>query len=202
MAPQHDDADEQADVAGFGRPEGLDCRARRFRLLVPEANQQIGAESDQLPADEELHQVRREHQPHHREREKRLVGVVPSEPRWRLLAQVSQGIELNEQRDQCDEHEHHRGGFVDQDADGGEWLPLGRQPVPRETRGGTVVASPPGDRCSQGTGGAENRQPGSGPAGSPERHGESQDQKRRCRKQERRERESAGVRHHPFRRSR
>ena len=164
MAPQHDDADEQADVTGLGRPEGLHRRTRRFRLLIPEADQQIGAESDQLPADEELHQVRREHQPHHREREERLVGVVPSEPRRRLVAQVSQRVDLDEQRDQRDEHEHHRGGLVGEDADCGERSPLGRQPVPREAGGGAVVASPPGDRCGQRTGRAENRQPGGGPA--------------------------------------
>ena len=48
--------------------------ARRLGLAVPVADQQVRAEADQLPADEQLQEVRREHQPHHREREQRLVA--------------------------------------------------------------------------------------------------------------------------------
>ena len=81
LAPQEHDADEQAHVAGLGRPERLDRRARRLGPLIPVADQQVGAEADQLPADEELEEVRREDEPHHREREERLVGVVAAERR-------------------------------------------------------------------------------------------------------------------------
>ena len=57
-------------------PERLHRRARRRRPLVPEADQQVRAETDQLPEHEHLEEGRREHEPQHREREERLVGVV------------------------------------------------------------------------------------------------------------------------------
>ena len=79
LAIQEHDADQEADVARLGRPERLHRRPRRLGPLVPVADQQIGAEPDQLPADEELDEVGREHEPHHREREERLVGVVAAE---------------------------------------------------------------------------------------------------------------------------
>ncbi len=40
----------KADVARLGRPERLDRRARGLGLLIPEADQQVGAEADQSPS--------------------------------------------------------------------------------------------------------------------------------------------------------
>ena len=121
--PEHDDADEQADVAGFRRPERLDRRARGFGLLIPEADQQVRAEPDQLPADEELQQVGREHQPHHREREERLVGVVAPRPGGGSSLRYASEYTWTRKRDQRDEHEHHRGRLVGEHADRGERRP-------------------------------------------------------------------------------
>ena len=70
---------EQADVAGLRDPERLDRRARRLRLVIPEADQQVRADADQLPADEQLQEVRRQHHAHHRKREERLERVVAAE---------------------------------------------------------------------------------------------------------------------------
>ena len=105
---QHHDADQQADVAGLRDPERLDRRARRGGALVPEADQQVRAEADQLPAHEQLQEVRRERQPHHREREQRLIGVVAAERGRRLVVQVAERIELHQQRHERDEAEHDR----------------------------------------------------------------------------------------------
>ena len=87
---QHHDADQQPDVAGLRRPERLERGARRFRLPIPEANQEIRADADQLPAHEELQEIRREHHAHHREREQRLEGVVAAERGPRLIAQIAE----------------------------------------------------------------------------------------------------------------
>ena len=54
LPPQQHDADQQPDVAGLRRPERLDRGARGLGLLIPVADQQVRAEADQLPADEQL----------------------------------------------------------------------------------------------------------------------------------------------------
>ncbi len=53
---------------------------RGGRTLVPEADQEIRAEPDQLPEDEHLQESGSEHEAQHREDEERLVGVVAAEP--------------------------------------------------------------------------------------------------------------------------
>ena len=106
--PQHDDPDQQADVARLGDPERLHRGARGGRPLIPEADQQVRAEADQLPAHEQLQQVRRQHESHHREREERLIDVVAAERRRRLVVQVAERVELDEQRHERDEAQHDR----------------------------------------------------------------------------------------------
>jgi hypothetical protein len=77
LPPQEDDPDEEAHVRGLGDPEGLDGGPSRLRARVPVADEEVGAETHQLPADEELGEVRGEHQSHHREGE-RATGTCSS----------------------------------------------------------------------------------------------------------------------------
>ena len=95
-------------------------------LWYPEPDKEIRAEPDELPADEELDEVGREDQAHHRKREERLIGVVAAERRRRLIAQVAQRVHLHETGDQRDEREHDRRLGIGEDADGRQRLPLGR----------------------------------------------------------------------------
>ena len=74
---EHQDADQEAEVAKASRHEGLERRGRRIRqvgirpasacAIEPEADQQVGREAHQLPADEEHQEVGAEHQDQHRE---------------------------------------------------------------------------------------------------------------------------------------
>src|SRR3972149_5941650 len=85
--PQHDDPDDEAEVADLRDPERLHRGARRRGGLGPVPDEQVGAEPDQLPEHEHLKEARREHEAEHREGEQRLVGVVAAERRRRLLAE-------------------------------------------------------------------------------------------------------------------
>ena len=77
-------------------------------FAIPEADQQVRADADQLPADEELQQIRREHHAHHREGEQRLERVVAAERRRRLVAQIAGRIDLHQQRHQRHQQQHRR----------------------------------------------------------------------------------------------
>ena len=69
-APQHEDADHEAEVADAVAEECLLRGVRGGVLLIPVADEQIGTESDQLPEDEGHDEIVRQDDAGHREHEK------------------------------------------------------------------------------------------------------------------------------------
>ena len=80
VGPDDQQADDEAGVADAVDDERLVRRVAGARPLVVEADQEERADADQLPADEHLEQVVREHQVEHREAEQRQVQEEPAEP--------------------------------------------------------------------------------------------------------------------------
>ena len=68
------DAEREAEIADPVDDEGLDGGGVGRRPVVPEADQQIGAEAHALPAEEELHEIVGRHQHQHAEGEQAEIG--------------------------------------------------------------------------------------------------------------------------------
>jgi hypothetical protein len=109
------DAEQEAEIADAVDQERLEVGEDRRRLLVPEADQQVGHQAHRFPAEEQLQEVVAHHQHQHAEGEQRdvaeetLVAVV--------LVHVADGVDVHQQRDEGDHHHHHRGQLVDHEAD-------------------------------------------------------------------------------------
>ena len=74
--------------------------------VVPEADQEIGAEPDALPAEEELHEIVRRHQHQHEEGEE---AQIRHEARDRVVVRhVADGIDVDHARDDRHHRHHHR----------------------------------------------------------------------------------------------
>ena len=174
-APEEHDAHDEADVAQLGDPERLHRGARRGGSRVPVADQEIRAQADQLPEDEHLEKVRRQDQPDHREGEERLVRVVPSERRRRLVVQVGHRVDLHQQGDQRDQHQHRHRQGVDHHPDRGQRPLVGRQPRPRDR--GLGPTRPQEQRPHERGGHRDDGQPAGQPAGAPDgrHHGQQQE---------------------------
>ena len=106
-----EDAEREAEIADAVDDKGLDRRGVGGGLLIPEADQQIGSETDALPAEEHLHQIIGGHQHQHGEGEQRQIG---EEARTvRIFVHVADRIEVHEARHGVDHDEHHRRQRVD-----------------------------------------------------------------------------------------
>ena len=98
-AKTQEDAEREAEVADPVDDEGLDRRGVGRRLLVPEADQQIGGEADAFPAEEHLHQIVGRHQHQHGEGEQRQIGEEARPAR--VLGHVADRIEVDERTRRC-----------------------------------------------------------------------------------------------------
>ena len=107
-----EDPDQEADVADPVDDEGLLARVARALLVEPEADQQVGAEPDALPADEQDGIVRAEHQRQHREHEQVQVGHVAGVAR--VVAHVPDRVDVDQEADEGDDQDHHRRERVEQ----------------------------------------------------------------------------------------
>ena len=94
-----EDAEREAEIADAVDDEGLDRRGVGFRLVIPEADQQIAREADALPAEEQLHQVVGRHQHQHGEGEQRQIGEEARPVR--ILVHVADRIEVHEAPTRC-----------------------------------------------------------------------------------------------------
>ena len=106
-----EDSEAEAEVADAVDDERLERRGIGRRLVVPEADQQVGSETHTFPAEEHLHQAVGRHQHQHREAEQRQIG---EEPRLaRVLLHIAPAVEVDEARDGRHDDQHHRGQAVD-----------------------------------------------------------------------------------------
>ena len=184
------------DVARLGDPEGLHRRARRLGPRVPVADQEVGAEAHQLPADEELDEVGGEHDPHHREREQRLVGVVAAEGGRRLVGEIAERVDLDQEGHEGHQDQHQGGVGVREHAHRGEHAVLHRDPVPEHpARHVRHRRAPRRDRAHQRGQRDHDREPRGRLPGAAKRDDEAQDQEGEAGRQPGPEREVAGDGH-------
>src|SRR5437868_9066438 len=102
--PDHENAEHETKIANSISDEGLFSGIGGGIALEPVADEQIGAQADQLPEDEQHHEIVREHDAQHREHEERkgseitrFAGIVPH---------VTERINMNKTADAGDKHEH------------------------------------------------------------------------------------------------
>ena len=110
------DTEHEAEVADPVHQEGLDRRRAGRRPLVPEADQQIGAQPDAFPAEEHLQEIVGAHQHQHGEGEQAEIG---EEARYmRIVGHVADGIDMDQERRGGHHEHHHRGQHVEAQAPG------------------------------------------------------------------------------------
>ena len=100
-------------------------------VAEPEADQQVGAETDAFPADEHDREARPEHQhqhEHHEEVEVREVARVP-----RVFLHVADAEQVDQAADTGDDQEHHGGELVHLEGQV-ELERADRQPAPEARR--------------------------------------------------------------------
>ncbi len=116
-----EDAEDHAEVPDPVRHErllpGRGRRERRDRrvLVVVVSDQEIRAEPDALPPDEEHRQVVRQDEDEHREHEEVEVGEEAPVPR--LLLHVPDAVDVDQRPDERDEREHQRRQHVEPERD-------------------------------------------------------------------------------------
>ena len=115
FVPDHEDADEEQDVPDAGDEECFLRRRGGLRLVVPESDEQVGAEAHDLPEDQELQEVVRADGPEHPGREEADLRVVARLAF--LLVHVAEGIDENQEAEERHEDEHQRTEVVDQERD-------------------------------------------------------------------------------------
>ena len=114
--PEQAQAHQHADVADPVDDERLVGRVAVDFLLVPEADQQVRADADQLPEDEDHEDVARGDQAEHREAKEREIG---EEPRiTRVVVHVAHRVDVDQGRDERDHEEHDDAQIVDRDSQG------------------------------------------------------------------------------------
>ena len=111
------DADDEGRVADPVDQEGLHAGLGRRRPLEPEADQEIGAKPDALPADEHQDDVRGQDQHEHEEGEQVQEGEVSGIAL--VFGHVSDRIDVDEQADARDDQGHDGGQLVELERDGG-----------------------------------------------------------------------------------
>ena len=111
---QEQDAEEQAEVADARRDERLLRSLPRRYALIVEADQKVRAESDALPEDVELQEVRREHEAEHRRDEERDEREEAAHAG--IVLHVADRVNRDAKRYRRDDEEHHRRDGIDEDA--------------------------------------------------------------------------------------
>ena len=106
---------EQAEVADAVGDERLLAGRGVGELVVPEADEQVRAEADALPPDEQHREVVRQDERQHREDEEVQVREEPGEAR--VVRHVGGRVEVDEEADAGDDQHHHADERVDAEAD-------------------------------------------------------------------------------------
>ena len=107
LGKQPDDSEKKEDVANPRGEEGFLGGSGGRRLVVPEADEQVGGEADQFPIHEQEQDAVRDNDAQHGPREEREkteeAGVVL------VVGHVASGVDEDEQADEADHHKHHGG---------------------------------------------------------------------------------------------
>ena len=94
-------------VANAVDDERLDRGGIGGGTIIPVADQQVGAEADAFPAEEQLQQVVRRHQHQHGEGEQRQIGEEAI-ARELVVRHVADGIDVDQHGDERHHRDHHR----------------------------------------------------------------------------------------------
>ena len=116
---QEEDAEKEAEVAYPVDDERLLACVRRAVFLVPEADQEIGAQTDAFPADEHEEHVVRRHQYEHHEDEEVQVREVPGIAF--VVVHIARGVDVDEKAHARHHQAHDNRERIDPETDpGGE----------------------------------------------------------------------------------
>ena len=112
VEPRH--ANEESKVANAGDDEGFFGRCRRLRLVIPEADQQVGSETDQFPTHEEQQQAvgddDAQHGPGKQRQEAKKAGKVF------VVLHIADAVDKDQQPDKGDHHQHDGGQRIEHPA--------------------------------------------------------------------------------------
>ena len=126
LREEPDDAEEKEDIADARGEEGF-FRGRGGRgLLIPEADEQIRGEADDLPAHEEQQQAVGDDDAEHGSGKEREEAEEAGEVF--VVGHVADGVDEDEQADEGDHHEHDGGERIEHPAEiDGAMLPKRNQ---------------------------------------------------------------------------
>ena len=141
------DPEREPDVADPVDDERLLGRERRRPFAVPEPDQQVAREPDQLPRDEDDEPVVGEDQEQHREHEQVQVGEEAPVPG--VVAHVADRVDVDQQADRRHHDEQARGQRVDDEADVDDEV-AGRDPGEQLDRVAVRVLGARQQRCATG----------------------------------------------------
>jgi hypothetical protein len=102
-----ENAQEETEVADPVDHKGLFAGVAGGLLLIPEADEQIGAEPHAFPAHEHQEEVVGAHQNQHEEDEEVEVGEVPGEPS--IIVHVADGVDMDDKADPGNHQQHDEG---------------------------------------------------------------------------------------------
>ncbi len=113
--PEEDDPEHEAEVADAVAEEGLAGGVGGGGLLVPEADQEVGADADQFPEDEHHQEIRRHDDADHREDEEGELGEEAADAG--IVVHVTEREDVDEEADAGDDEEHQLRERIDEEAD-------------------------------------------------------------------------------------
>ena len=108
--------EDHADVADGVHDEGLARRQHGRVALEPEADEQIGTEANQGPADDQPDEVAGEDEQEHREDEEVHVGEEAREAG--ILPHVADRVDVDQEADPGDHQDHQGGKGIDIEIEG------------------------------------------------------------------------------------
>ena len=138
--PDGHDAEREADVADAVDQERLLAGQRRAALVVPEADEQVARQADQLPGREHQQVVPGQDQQQHAEHEQVEVGEEP--PAARVVRHVADGVDVDQHADGGDHEQHHRGQVVQEQVEGDAEVARRDPLVGRERRSPALPKAP------------------------------------------------------------
>ncbi len=111
LADDQEHREQEAEVADAVDDEGFFAGVGGGVLLEVEADEQVGGETDALPADEEKQEALGEDQDEHEEHEE--VEIGEEAPVALFVRHVADGVDVDEEADAGDDAEHDEGEVVD-----------------------------------------------------------------------------------------
>ena len=117
LGEQQEQADGHGRIADPGNDEGLARGITVVRIVVPEPDQQVAAQSDAFPAQIQQEQIIAEHEQQHGEDEQ--VHVAEKAAEVRVVGHVAGGIDVDQEANPGNDQNHHQREAVEIEIDAG-----------------------------------------------------------------------------------